>query len=104
MKGCGRVLDGSATTTSCSGFLTGNGRTSSLSTSEKMAVLAPIPNAKRDDGDCGKARTLSKRPQSVTNVGGELFDKRQALPIPVVFLYRFHRAELENGLTARLIG
>ena len=40
----------------------------------------------------------------MTNVGDQMFEKREALSIPIVFLYRLHGAELQNGLTARLIG
>ena len=89
--------------TSCSGCGNGRGFISTPFTMEKIAVLAPMPSAKRHYGYDGEAAALPQHARAEADIAPQHFERGKAAAIAVFFFCLLHAAELDERLPPRFL-
>ena len=91
------------TPSSLSGSGYGSGRISTLLTTQKTAVVAPMPSASVSTDGQGKARCASERPDGVTHIAEERIERLRDIHVSRSFALDDRVAELEPGVALRLV-
>src|SRR5258708_37758262 len=101
MFGAFRALHLSST--NCEGFSTGSARSITASIKLKMAVFAPMPNAKGEDGHRRKAGRFREHAQAIADDLQQLLQPNDTPHLSRLFLYSRHVAELARGRITRFL-